>query len=418
MSRKKCAALVLAAGQGTRMKSEKPKVLHAICGVSLVEHIVSTLSAVKMNKIVVVVGYKQELVRSSLKDSKADFVIQKEQLGTAHAVKCARGSLRDFSGDVLVIAGDVPLIQKSTLRSFVGFHRKNRSKATVLTTTVNAPKAYGRIVRDGQGHVIRIVEELDASAEEKAIKEINSGIYLFDAKLLFKEVVRIKRNRKKREFYLTDIVEALIEKNITVNAYRIADADQVRGINSRKDLGDLNRIMNKTTIRLLQESGVTILSEESTFIEQRVKIGRDTVIYPFTFIARDVTIGRNCKLGPFCKIRSKTRIKNDTTIGSFVELNRSSIDNGVTIKHLAYIGDAWIGKNVNIGAGTITANFDGKKKHKTVIKDRALIGANTVLVAPVTVGRSAKTGAGSVVCAGRNIPDNKIAVGVPAKVIK
>jgi len=418
MSSRKCAAVILAAGQGTRMRSAKAKVLHQICGASLIQHIVETLKKVKVNKSVIVVGHQQEAVRTTLKGEKVEFAVQAKQLGTAHAVVCAKSAMKSFSGDVLVLAGDVPLITSSTIKKFIAAHRKNKSKATVLTTLVDEPKAYGRIVRDKQGHVVKIVEELDATREEKSINEINSGIYLFDAKLLFKKVSNIKRNRKKKEFYLTDIVEDLIKDDVQVNAYKVADADQVRGINSRKDLSDLNKIMNARIINDLQRRGVTVLSEENTFIEVNVAIGKDTVIFPFTYIAKDVSIGKGCSIGPFCKIRSGTKVKNDATLGSFVEINRSMINDGTAIKHLAYLGDAVIGKDVNIGAGTITANYDGKKKSQTVIKDKASIGANTVLVAPVTVGESAKTGAGTVVRARKNIPDNHLAVGVPAKIIR
>jgi bifunctional UDP-N-acetylglucosamine pyrophosphorylase / glucosamine-1-phosphate N-acetyltransferase len=418
MSTRKCAAIVLAAGQGKRMKSSLPKVLHKICGLPIIQHIVDALERVPVAKQVVVIGHRHDLVRAALKGNGVDLVLQTQQLGTAHAVACAKGKFRGFLGDVLVVAGDVPLLSVATLRGFIRVHRALRSKATVLTTTISEPKAYGRIVRDGTGCIRKIVEELDANADERAIREINSGIYLFDAQMLFGKVVRIKRNSRKKEFYLTDIVEALMHDKVEVHAYHVNNADEVRGINSRKDLSDLNTIMNRGTLCSLQKSGVTVLSEDNTFVEARVKVGRDTIIYPFTYIEKDVTVGKGCVIGPFCKIRKGTRIKNNATIGSFVEINRSTIGDRVTIKHLSYIGDTTIGADANIGAGTITANYDGKNKHKTVIKEKALIGANTVLVAPVTVGRSARTGAGSVVRAGQNIPAYKLAVGVPAKIIK
>ncbi len=415
---RKCIAIVLAAGQGKRMKSSLPKVLHRIGGLPIVHHIVDTLKKLRITKQVIVIGHQQALVRNALKEHAVDIIVQPRQLGTAHAVACAKGKFRGFSGNVLVIAGDVPLISVKTLREFMRAHHVLKSSATVLTTTIADPTGYGRIVRGRQNSVRKIVEELDADADEKGIREINSGIYLFDARILFSKLGRIKRNRKKKEFYLTDIVEACMRDKITVHAHHVDNADEVRGINSRKDLCELNTIMNRRILHRLQEAGVTVLSEENTFVEAHVKIGRDTILYPFTYIERDVTIGKGCSIGPFCKIRKGTRIKDRSMIGSFVEINRSMIDEHVTIKHLAYIGDAIIGKDVNIGAGTITANYDGRNKHRTVIKNKALIGANTVLVAPVTVGTAARTGAGSVVKAGQDIPAGRLAVGVPARIIK
>ena len=418
MASERLAALILAAGKGTRMKSEYPKVLHTICGLPLVEHIVRMLDTVRIRKKVVVVGYKQELIKRSLRRYALEYAHQKEQKGTAHAVQCAERHFKNFSGTVLVLAGDVPLVTAQTIRAFWREHRRKKAAVSVLTAALGQPKGYGRIVRDPAGAVVRIVEELDATREEKRITEVNSGIYLFEARTLFRLLRTIKINRKKKELYLTDTIEAAAARKIVAQAYCCADMNILRGVNSRRDLADLSTVMNRRNIATLEERGVTVMSPETTFIESDVRIGNDSIVYPCTYIESGVRIGSHCTIGPFCKIRKGTRARNGVALGSFVEINRSTIKEKTNIKHLAYIGDATVGPRANIGAGTITANYDGKHKHKTVIGEGVHIGSNTVLVAPVTVKKGARTGAGAVVRAHCHVPPYATAVGVPARIVK
>lgn len=418
MRKAKIATLILAAGAGTRMRSAYPKVLHKVCGVSLVEHLVRSFENIRVAKQVVVVGHKKDMVMHALRDMRVDFVEQKQQRGTAHAVKIAAKKFARFSGNVLIVAGDVPLFDAQLFRKFYRFHSSANRKASVLTATIDNPYGYGRIVRDDKQGICKIVEELNATLDEKNIREINSGIYLFDAQLLFSQINKIKVNKKKNEFYLTDVIELLIKQGVSVGAYCTNDADTVRGVNSREDLAVVNNVMNKENIRRLQGKGVTVIAPENTYIESGVEVGQDTVIYPFTYIEKGVKIGRDCQIGPFCKIRTGTTIRDAVVLGSFVEINRSTVKSDTSIKHLAYIGDAVVGPRANIGAGTITANYDGKSKHQSVIGEGVHTGANTVLVAPVKLGKESKTGAGAVVTAGSDVPAKKLAVGVPARIIQ
>jgi len=411
------AALVLAAGQGTRMKSQKPKVLHKVCGLPLVSHILDTMKHAGIKKSVVVVGHQADAVKKALKGTDAEFAVQKEQRGTAHAVLSARSAFKGFDGDVLIIAGDVPLIEAKTIKQFYRFHLKHGAAASVLTATVADPTGYGRIVKDASGALVKIVEELDANADEKGIDEINSGMYVFKASVLFGAIQKVPVNAKKKEFYLTDIVEMLGKKKQSVAVCEIDDVPQILGVNSQADLSMINTIMNDRTIEQLQQKGVCVIAPENTYVEANVSVGQDTVIYPFSYIETGVQIGKDCSIGPFATIRKGSRIADEAVIGNFVEVNRSVIKKNTKVKHLSYIGDAEIGPDANIGAGTVTANYDGVAKHKTVVKRKGGTGANTVLVAPVIVGENAKTGAGAVVRAKHHIPNNKVAVGVPARVL-
>ncbi len=378
-----------------------------------------TVKNVGINKIIVVVGYGKEHVVECLKGEGVEFVHQKKQLGTAHALSVCKEKLRGFRRSILVLPGDIYLHDARALKRFCSFQKKkNAPEMSILTTNIHDPYGYGRIIRDAYSNVCAIREELDASQSEKRITEINTGIYLFRGNTLFRYLEHVKKNSKKQEYYLTDVVNVYLKKKKKVEGYASHCAHGVLGINDRVQLSEIQKLANSEIIKKHQRNGVTVIAPENTYIEDLVVIGSDTVIYPFTYIEKDVRIGKGCTIGPFCKIRSRTTIKARAAIGSFVEVVRSHVGSDTKIKHLSYIGDAYIGKNVNVGAGTITANYDGKRKAETTIKDGALIGSNTVLVAPLTVGEGAITGAGSVVPKGKDVPRKSIAYGVPARIVK
>ena len=415
MNHKKNAVLILAAGQGTRMKSELPKVLHEVAGVPVLADVIHCVKEAGIRNISVVVGYQRERFRSLLIGSQA--IVQEKQLGTGHAVMQAKAHFSRFEGEILVMPGDVPCMRPETIRRLMDEHRKSGAKATVLTAEVEHPAGYGHIIRDN-GKVVGIREELDATENEKQIPEVNSGIYMFHARTLFEVLNSIKENAKKKEYYLTDVIEELVRAGHPVSSFRCEDEREMQGINTRAHLAAANKILNEREINRHQEAGVTVVSPEQTFIATDVEIGNDTVIHPFTWIEPDVKIGKKCIVGPFAKIRSKSQIGNGCIVGSFVEVVRSKVGDGTYVKHLSYLGDAELGNKVNVGAGTVVANYDGKNKNKTIVRDGAFLGCNTVLIAPTQVGRAAKTGAGAVVRAHHFVPDGETVVGVPANVIK
>ncbi|MBU1862954.1 MAG: NTP transferase domain-containing protein [Candidatus Omnitrophica bacterium] len=415
---KDIAAVILAAGKGTRMKSALPKVVHKVCGVPLILHVVRQVKRAGIKKIVVVAGYRKDLVVDCLKNERVEIVEQARQLGTGHALLVSAQKLRSFNGDILVLDGDVFFEDKTVLRQFFTFHAKRCVEMSILTTTLDNPFGYGRIVRESNEKVVAIREELDATPSERKIKEINTGIYLFKSKNLFSYLKGVKKNNRKKEYYLTSVVDMYLQKQKNVGCFNIDGTHAILGVNDRVQLSAIQKSLQAVIIREHQRKGVTVVDPANTYIEDGVAIGRDTCIYPYTYIEKNVRIGAGCTIGPFCKICSHSFIKDDAHIGSFVEIVRSRIGQKTRIKHLSYIGDATIGRQVNIGAGTITANYDGIKKHKTKIGDKAFIGSDTILVAPLTVGKEAKTGAGTVVPKGRNIPRRRTAVGIPARIIK
>ncbi len=412
-------ALVLAAGKGTRMRSEIPKVLHELLGQPMLAHVLDTLESVKVKRPAVVIGAGAEQVRSFLEKRGKHFscVLQKQQKGTGHAVMMAAPLYKNRSGMLLIWPGDMPLVRRETLQAFIEAHEKSNAKASVLSALRPEPKSYGRILRAG-GKFYAIREELDASEQERRIQEVNTGIYLFDCKALFAALKKIKPANAKQEFYLTDAIEVLAGQGDKIEAFPFASAEEGQGINSRVDLASGIQVMNKREIVFHQENGVTVVSPETTFIAPGVKIGQDTVIYPCTYIESGVRIGSKCEIGPFAKLRKGADIGNESVIGSFVEVSRSKVGKKVLAKHLAYLGDAVVGDGSNIGAGTITANYDGKHKHQTRIGKKVLVGSNTVFVAPVSVGDNARTGAGSVVIAGTKVKKGDVVAGVPAKSLK
>lgn len=412
---KALACVILAAGDGTRMKSELPKVLHTVSGIPMLEHVLRQAESLKPERIIVVAGYKKPLVASCV-GKRAAVVEQKERRGSGHAVMQAMPRLKGFDGAVLVLCGDMPLLRPQTVKDLVAEFRKSECSGVVLTGAAENPAGYGRIVRDGAGNVTRIVEEISATEEERRIREINTGAYVFDRAALSAALKRLKPDPVKKEFYLTDTVALLADEGIFLG-HRACDPAEATGINSRSDLARAERAMNARILERWMAEGVTVRDPLTTWIGADVKIGADTEILPNTVIEGPAVIGRRCHVGPFARIRGGVTLGDDVTVGNFVEVVRSTVGRGTLMKHLTYIGDAVVGGGVNVGCGTITANFDGKAKHQTRIGDRAQLGSGTVLVAPVKVGAGAKTGAGSVVTRGRDVPAGKTVIGVPAKVL-
>ena len=407
--------VILAAGKGTRFYSDIPKVLHDLHGKPVLGHVLDAASACGFEKPVVVIGRKAEEAELFLK-GKARPVVQERQLGTADAVKSAKKELSRFD-DIAVLYGDVPLVKKGTLRSLIKQHKASASSCTVLTVDMEDPSGYGRIIRGISGGVKAIIEDKEATAEEKRVREINVGLYCFDRKDLFEVIGRVRKSKVKKEFYLTDVIAILLEDGRKVGAFKTDDPDESIGINSRADLAKAYSILNQRKIKELTGGSVTVLDPVTTFISPEAKIGKDTVIYPFTFIERDVVIGKRCAIGPFCRLRPGTTIDDDAEIGNFVEIVRSKVGSGSKAKHLTYLGDTVVGRGTNVGCGTITANYDGKKKSRIVIGDKVFVGSGTILVAPVKVGNGAVTGAGSVVLKNKNIPAKAVVVGVPARIL-
>ena len=412
---KNIAVVILAAGKSTRMKSATPKVLHPICGRPMLGYVLDLVKDLKVKKAVAVLGYKHQEVRRCL-TAGVKVVVQKRLLGTADAVKAALPALRGFKGTVLVLYGDTPLLKKETVNKLLKYHDENNVDATLLTGNLEKPEGYGRILRDKLANVCDIVEDKDADDFEKAIKEVNTGIICFNAKKLASALKKIRPDNRKREYYLTDAIKILYDSGCLVDAVKIADINEALGINTRAELAKANAIMQGRINEGYMLDGISIVDPGSTFISWGTRIGQDTVIYPFTVIENDVKIGSRCAVGPFCHLREGTRLADDVLIGNFIEITRSSIGPKTLAKHFSYIGDTHVGKLANIGAGTVVANFDGKNKHRTRICDGALIGSDTVLVAPVNIGKNAVTGAGSVVT--RDVSSKTIVAGVPARALK
>ena len=412
-------ALVLAAGKGTRMRSDFPKVLHGILGRPLAGYVLEILEELGITSPKVVIGSGAAQVRSFIEAGGKGrrnpvFILQREQKGTGHAVEMARKYFPGTQEEILIWPGDMPFLKRQTVREFIKRHKESGAEASALSSLQTDPAGYGRILRAG-GRFYAIREELDASAAEKKIQEVNSGIYLFKTKPLFDALKKIRPANRKKEFYLTDTIEILSKEGRRLEAFALASEEEARGINSRQDLAAGIQIMKKREVEYHEERGVTFVAPDQTFVEPDVKIGRDTVIYPWCYIEAGVKIGKRCKIGPFAKIRRGTKIGDEAVIGSFVEVSRSRIGSKVLVKHLAYLGDAVVGEGTNIGAGAVTANFDGKNKHVTQIGKKVLIGSNTVLIAPVAVADRARTGAGSVVPRGTKIKKGQVVAGVPAR---
>jgi bifunctional UDP-N-acetylglucosamine pyrophosphorylase/glucosamine-1-phosphate N-acetyltransferase len=446
--------LILAAGLGTRMRSQTAKVLHGLAGRPLIAHVCRTARALEPARIVVVVGHQAELVeqavRTEIAGSELGFALQVEQRGTGDAVMAARSVLADSDAILLVLSGDVPLVRAETLAGLVQQHRSVRELAacTILTVELDDPTGYGRVVRDGDGRFVKIVEHRDASPEERNIKEINSGIYCFDSRLLFSALERVQPANAQGEYYLTDVPSIMLADGAGVGLFLHQDAREVSGINTRVELAEFEGILRRRTVRrLMLESGVTFIDPLHTYISEDAKVGQDTVIYPDvhiegpsvigagceirsgvritnSLIGASVTIkdhsfiidsqvGDGCSVGPMAHLRMNAVLEDGSAVGNFVEVKKSTLGRKSKASHLTYLGDAVIGERTNIGAGTITCNYDGKNKHRTTIGNNVKIGSSTMLVAPVTVGDGAVTAAGSVVI--DDIPAHTLVAGVPAK---
>lgn len=414
---KNIAVIILAAGKSTRMKSDTPKVLHPLCARPMLGYVLDLVRDLKIKKAIAVLGVKREAVKKLLTPG-IKIAIQKRLIGSGDAVRAAGNLLRGFKGTVLVLYGDNPLLKKDTVSGLLKHHIESNSDATVLTAEVDKPSGYGRILRDKYGSILGIAEEKDADDFQKDIKEINTGIICFNKEKLFANLKYLKPDNLKKEYYLTDIIGIFYKKGYLIDHVKVSDINEALGINSRSDLAKANAIMQKRLNEDLMQQGVTLVDPDSSFISYGTEIGEDSTIYPFTVIERNVKIGRRCRIGPFVHLRENTEIQDDVAVGNFLEIVRSKISSHSRAKHFCYIADSRIGCKVNIGAGTVTANFDGKKKSSTIIKNGAFIGSDTILIAPVKIGKGAITGAGSVVLKNKNVPDNTVVVGVPAKALK
>jgi bifunctional UDP-N-acetylglucosamine pyrophosphorylase/glucosamine-1-phosphate N-acetyltransferase len=391
-------AIILAAGGSKRMNTKLAKVLHEVCGRPMLAYVLQACRKVGTERIYVVVGFSAEQVKSRFADAEdITWVHQDEQLGTAHAVMCCREHLQDFDGNTMILCGDGPLLRSQTLRTLMEKHEAGQSAATLATAVIDDPTGYGRIVRDAYGNIQGIVEHLDCTPEQLEIKEINPSKYLFNNKRLFEALDKIKPDNVKSEYYLTDVISGLISTGHKVEAITAVQPDEAVGINSRAQLSAASKIMQQRIQRKLMDNGVTIVDPDNTWIDARAEIGQDTVIEPFTYIHGEVKIGDGCRVGPFAYLRHGTILKKDVVLGVYTEVKNSILAEGVRARHLSFIGDAFVGRNVNVGAGSITANFDGEKVNQTSIGDDCYIGSGAVLIAPLVLEEGSNIGAGTVV---------------------
>lgn len=442
----KLKTLILAAGKGTRMKSELPKVLHKVNGLPMVKKIMNILESLKSEENILILGHKKELVTETLGDVK--YVVQEEQLGTGHAIMMATDELKDYDGDVMVVCGDTPLLREETLDKLWEKHRSSGAATTVLTSIYENPFGYGRIVKE-DGLVKAIVEQKDATPEQAAIKEVNAGVYCFDSKKLFDALGKIDNNNKNGEYYLTDVIGIHVNEGERVESYILEDNVEILGVNSKVELATAARVLRERRNLKLMEEGVILIDPANTYVEESVVVGEDTILYPGVHLQGETVIGRNCEIlgdtrivdskigddviiersvveesivdskvtmGPYAHIRPQSHLKEGVHIGNFVETKKSILEPGVKAGHLAYLGNAHIGKKTNIGAGTITCNYDGKNKFNTTIGEEAFIGSDTMLVAPVEIGDGALIGAGSVIT--KDVPARALAVARGKQIIK
>ncbi|ACO03412.1 MAG TPA: UDP-N-acetylglucosamine diphosphorylase/glucosamine-1-phosphate N-acetyltransferase [Persephonella sp.] len=458
-SGEKTKVIILAAGKGTRFRSEKPKVLHEILGKPMIFYVSLSARWINPEQIIYVVGHKKEEVKKAINCDRCVYVEQDQQLGTGHAVAAAKDYFKDYDGYVLIMNGDMPLIKGETLKNAISFmdalvryeganlgdmagYRNENIAGVVLTAYMQDPTGYGRVIKDSQHRVLRIVEEKDASPQERSIKEVNTGIYIFYAPYLAEVIDQLENDNAQNEYYITDVIRLLRKKGKEVHSLIIPDPTEAIGINNRWDLARAENIMKMQYLSFWALNGATIHSPETVWIEFDVDLSKDVEIFPNVMlrgstqigegtviesncIIKNSRIGKNVKIlantviedsviqdnavvGPFSRIRNNTVVGSEAVIGNFVEVKNSKIGDRTNVRHLSYIGDAEVGNDVNIGAGTITCNYDGFKKHKTVIKDKAFIGSDTMLVAPVTVGEEAITGSGSVIT--KDVPDKALAV--------
>lgn len=438
-------SIILAAGEGKRMKSKIPKVLHKVCGHALIDWVLDATVHAGSKKSIVVVGHLADAVKAYLGD-RAEYALQGQQLGTGHAVMQAMDFL-ELGVVTLVTCGDMPLITGQSLKNAFDLHMKNKNALTVLTAELSNPYGYGRIVRNENG-ISQIVEEKDADKEQKEIREINSGTYFFDTKLLMECLGKLKNDNAQNEYYLTDTVRLMLEAGEKVEAFKVDDSNEIFGINDRKQLAEASEYKRMKIIEKHMIDGVTFIDPATTYIDATVKIGMDTIIYPQTSIEGNCVIGEDCTLagskivssiignntdvlnsviiesvignntqiGPFAYLRPNSRIGNNIKIGDFVEVKNTVIGDGTKVSHLTYLGDADVGKNVNFGCGTVVVNYDGAKKHRCVIHDDAFIGCNTNLISPVTINKGAFIAAGSTIT--DDVPESSFAIARARQLIK
>ncbi len=434
-------AIVLAAGQGTRMKSKLYKVLHPVCGKPMVQHVVDHVDTLNVERIVTVVGHGAEMVKEQL-GAQSEYVLQAEQLGTAHAVQQAEPILGMLEGTTLVVCGDTPLIRPETMQALFEYHTAQNAKATILTAVAEDPTGYGRILRDASGNVAQIVEQKDATPEQQKVTEINTGTYCFDNKALFEALKLVKNDNAQGEYYLPDVIEILQKQGETVAAYVTDSFDETLGVNDRFALSQAEELMRARINERHMRNGVTIINPASTHISADAEIGADTIIQPGCIIEGKTIIGADCVIGPnshivnstigqattihssvvlnstvgdetavgpFAHLRPQSSLGNHVKIGNFVEVKKSQLGNHTKVSHLSYIGDAEVGDNCNIGCGSITVNYDGKNKFKTIIENDVFVGCNSNLVAPVTLGEGSFIAAGSTVTS--DVPADALAIG-------
>jgi bifunctional UDP-N-acetylglucosamine pyrophosphorylase/glucosamine-1-phosphate N-acetyltransferase len=412
-------AIILAAGHGKRMKSDRAKVLHEVCGQPMIRYVVEAARGAGARTVVVVVGYNADQVREALADEPdVHFADQTRQLGTGDAVKSCHEVLRDYRGPALVLVGDEPLLRPEPLADLLERQRKDQAACLLGTAVVPDPTGFGRILRDSAGRFLRIVEERDCSPEEKVICEVNPSCYVFDLPGLWDALDRLTTSNAQGEYYLTDAPELLHSMGRKVMALSVLQPDDILGVNTRQHLAQAHSIMQARIQDHWMTEGVTIVDPWNTYIDGRVTIGRDTVIFPFTVIQGQVTIGSNCRVGPFTHLRPGSILDDAVEVGAFVEVTRSHLETGARARHLSYLGDARVGPNANIGATAVTANFNGKTKGTTVIGADVMIGSGAVLVAPVSVGKGATVGANAVVPSGQDVPPETTVAGVPARPLK
>jgi bifunctional UDP-N-acetylglucosamine pyrophosphorylase/glucosamine-1-phosphate N-acetyltransferase len=411
-------AIILAAGHGKRMRSSRAKVLHEVCGRPMIHYVVDAARGAGAKTIIVVVGFGADQVREALRDeSDVLFATQERQLGTGDAVRACRKLLGDYSGPAFVLVGDEPLIRPGPLADLLAQQQEDGAACLMGTAIVPDPTGFGRILRDTAGHFLRIIEQRDCRPEEARINEVNPSCYVFELPGLWEALERLDTGNAQGEYYLTDAPTLLQNMGRKVVALAVLEADDILGVNTRQHLSQAHAIMQSRIHDRLMTDGVSIVDPRSTYIDGRVTIGEDTVIHPFSVLTGNVVVGRNCQVGPFAHLRDGTVLSDGVTVGAFVETARSSLEAGTMVRHLAYLGDAQVGAEVNIGAGAVTANFNGRAKNPTVIGDRSQIGAGSVLVAPAKIGPGATIGAGAVVTKGDVAADATV-VGVPARPIK
>lgn len=443
---KNLRVIILGGGKNKRMQLSFPKVLFPIWGKVIIEYVLDSVFSLRPESVMVVVGYQGEKVKVHLSKSKyslhLQFAHQVEQKGTADAVLAAKKKLSNFKGEILILYGDMPIISPSTLKAMLRHYQRTKPGATILTTEIPGPRGYGRIARDKEGNIIKIIEEKDATPQEKDLSEINVGAYLISAEKLFKHLKKINNYNVQKEYYLTDIVSVLTSAGEKVNSVSLENSEEILGVNTKDEIINISQIIKKNILTKHIENGVFIKDANTTFIDSTVKIKSGTTIYPFTIIEgktvigkdavigpsttiinstvgnltsvmqsylEESTTGNNCKVGPFSRIRPGSIIADKARIGNFVEIKKSKIGKSSQINHLSYIGDAEIGENTNIGAGTITCNYDGKSKHQTIIGNNSFVGSNSILVAPIKIGNFSYTAAGSTIT--KNIPDYALGVG-------